>query len=85
MVELQREICQIGLQIVYFRLSAGMMQVVCRLFVVRDPCLDFSSISMLFPLEFRGSRKTRNLRTYCLTDQPMDGRTDPHIEMRGRI
>ena len=49
----EADICQIGLQIVCFRLSAGMVQVLCRLFVFRDPYLDFSSISMLFPLKFR--------------------------------
>ena len=38
-------------------------------------------ISMLFPLEFRGLKKTCNQHT----DGQTDRQTDPHIEMRGRI
>ena len=37
-------------------------------------------IHMPFPLEFHNLKKTR----YRPTDRRTDGRTDPHIEMRGR-
>ena len=45
-------------------------------------CNRDSIISMPFPLKIRDSKKTRNGPT---TDGRTDGRTDPHIEMRGRI
>ena len=41
----------------------------------------YSMISMLFLLEFRGLKETR----YGPMDGQRDRRTDPHIEMRGRI
>ena len=45
---------------------ADFLQVISRLFAVRDPYLDFSNISMLFLLNFRCWKKKR----------ATDGRTD---------
>ena len=42
--------------------------------------IDFFSNFMPFPLKIRDSKKTRNGPT-----PRTDRRTDPHIEMRGRI
>ena len=52
-IELQRDISQIGLQVVYCILFAGSLQVLYRLFAVGDPCLKFSSDSTLFLINFR--------------------------------
>ena len=69
-IELQRDISQIGLQDVYCRLFAVILQVVNRLFAVRDPYIDFSSDHMPFPNNFRGlKKKTRYRRTSGLTDR----------------
>ena len=69
-IELQRDISQIGLQVVYCRLFAGILQVVYRLFAVRNPYIDFSSDHMPFPNNFRGlKKKTRYRRTSVLTDR----------------
>ena len=55
-----------------------------RLFSVRDPYLGFFDDSMMFSLNFRSLKKTRNPptdrrtdgRTNELTDGPTNGRTD---------
>ena len=49
-----------------------------------------SKIYMPFSLKFRGLKKMRyrpqtNQRTDRWMDRRTNGRTDPHIEMRGRI
>ena len=77
MIELQRErFARLDCRL----FVADCLQVVCRLFVVRDPYRDFSNISMLFLLHFRSLKK--NVQP---TDGQTDGQTDPHIKMRGRI
>ena len=52
-----------------------------QVIAVKEQCLNVSNDSMLFLIHFRNSEKTR----YGWTDRPTDRRTDPHIEMRGRI
>ena len=51
-IELLRAISQNGLQVVYCRFSAGVLQVVYRVFAVRK-----SYHYMSFPFNFRGSIK----------------------------
>ena len=67
-IELQRDISQICLQVVYCRLFAGILQIVYRLFAVRDPYFDFSSDHMPFPNNFRGLKKKNALPTDRRTD-----------------
>ena len=70
-------------ELFYCRFIAGALQVViCRVFVVREPCLELSSDPMPFQLGTHGSKKMRYGRSDGRTT---DGRTDPYIEMRGRI
>ena len=71
-IEFQRDISQIGLQAVFCRLFAGILQVVYRLFAIRD--IYISSCSMLFPIIFRGSKKKRE--TDSCTNEQSDGQTD---------
>ena len=46
------------------------------LFAVRDPYLGFFNDSMMFSLNFRSFKKTRNPPT----DRPTDGRTDRRMD-----
>ena len=64
-IESQREISQIELQVVYCRLFAGVLQVVCKVFATFP-------VSMLIPLNFLGLKKT-NRATDGQTDGSMDG------------
>ena len=66
-----------------YTISLPDSQVVDGLFAVRGTYLKFSSASMPFPLKIRSSKKKR-AADGPRTDRRMDGRTDPHIEMRGR-
>ena len=75
-IELQRDNSQIGLQVVDYRLLAGILPAVYRLFAVRDPYLNLYSDSMTFSIF--AVQKTR-------MDGRTDKRTDPHQERRGRI
>ena len=70
----RRDIGLIALQ-VHCILFAGSLQVIWRLFAVRDSCLNYSNDAMLFLSNFRNEKHA--LRT----DRPRDGRTDPHIEI----
>ena len=53
------------------RFFTGCLQIICRLFPVRDSFLDFSNDSMLFLTNFRDSKKT----CYGRTDRWTDGQT----------
>ena len=51
-----------------------------QVIAVKEQCLNFSNDSMLFLINFRDLKKNAQR-----THGPTDGRTDHHIEMRGRI
>ena len=75
-IDLQREISQNGLQVVYCRFSAGVLQVVFRLFA---GYLQSGSHILNYPVikvvstQFLWFEKTRSRWT--------DGYTDPHIDI----
>ena len=64
-IESQREISQIELQVVYCRLFAGVLQVVCKVFATFP-------VSMLIPLIFLGLKKKTAQPTARRMDQWMD-------------
>ena len=64
-IKLQRDISQIGLQVVYCRLFAGVLQVVCKVFATFP-------VSMLIPLIFLGLKKKTAQPTARQMDQWMD-------------
>ena len=52
-----------------------------QVIAVKEQCLNFSNDSMPFPLKIRDLKKNAGRTNHGPTDE----RTDPHIEMRGRI